>query len=504
MLLERERFPRPHIGESLLPASLAVLERVGVLEQIQSSGFVVKNGATMSWGKKRDPWTWYFAETNDRFPHSYQVERAKFDQILLNHARSVGVDAREEHEVLGVEFDGECAVGVTVRSNGQHESMDAAFVVDASGQRSLIANQVDEKQWDTFFQNIAVYGYFTGAEHLSGVDSGNIFIEAVRNGWIWKIPLANDVSSVGIVVDRDTAAERVRRVGRHEYFLDELNQSRYVAGFLSGATLDRAPVATRDWSYRAKSFAGPAHCLVGDAACFIDPLFSTGVHLALTGAHFAAAYAKTVLTNADLGMKSRVAFQQLYTQQYEHFHDLVRLFYSGNRTESSYFWETRRLTRQEALSPREAFVRAVSGQSAAGYERSVLHRAELPVSFENKVEETTQDRKAATLELRSLGSSVLDLKFRKAAGVRLSAAAVLGDGEFEDGYLVSQSSRDDFPVSPFVAILLNRCDGQRSARAIADDLGERTGAQQQTIYDLVAASLESLYVEGVIETEDMR
>ena len=208
-LFESARFPRSHVGESLLPATLQLLEESGALERVQAEGFVVKGGATMCWGISDELWSWHFRETNHRFPTSFQVNRDRFDQLLLEHARNVGVDIAENVAVNGVEFESGVARGIVI--DGVVEP--AKMVVDASGQRTLIASQLGIKQWDEYFRNIAVYAYFEGGIHLAGEDAGNILIEAVDNGWFWKIPLRNGISSVGIVGDREICTREIRAIG---------------------------------------------------------------------------------------------------------------------------------------------------------------------------------------------------------------------------------------------------------------------------------------------------
>ena len=192
LLLERERFPRDHVGESLLPASVPVLEELGVLGAVQEAGFLPKWGATMVWGKDRTPWSWYFKETNVQYPHSYQVWRPQFDQILLENSRSAGVDVQEGSRVSDVMFDGERATGVRYEAaDGARRTEAAQFVVDASGQGGLLAHQLGMREWDPFFRNLAVYAYFDNFRRLPDPDQTNIFIESYANGWLWVIPPAH-------------------------------------------------------------------------------------------------------------------------------------------------------------------------------------------------------------------------------------------------------------------------------------------------------------------------
>ena len=157
-------FPRHHIGESLLPSSMPVLEELGVLPALQQAGFLRKWGATMVWGREKTPWSWYFRETNRKYPHTYQVWRPHFDQLLLDNSRAHGVEVREGHTVREVVFEDGRAVGVRFTADdGVERVAHARFIVDASGQSALLGRQLDLRRWDPSFQNLAVYGYFAGA-----------------------------------------------------------------------------------------------------------------------------------------------------------------------------------------------------------------------------------------------------------------------------------------------------------------------------------------------------
>ena len=454
-LFEREHFPRLHIGESLLPATLAVLDGIGVLDAIEAEGFKRKQGATMCWGRNGEPWSWYFKETNKRFPHAYQVWRPRFDQILLDHSRACGADVREGTAVRRVLFAGTRATGIEL-TNG--DRINAAMVVDASGQSSMLAGQLGLKEWDPLFRNLAVYAYFRDCDHLDPPDDGNIFIESYANGWLWKIPLANGVSSIGAVVDREFGAKAIRTSGLRGFLHDQIEAAPRTTALVRDASAYLTPRAVRDWSYSVSSMTGPGWTLIGDAACFVDPLFSTGVHLAVTAAHIGAAYLVSALTDPGLAADAAVAFERLYRTQYAHFHELARLFYGGNRSVDSYFWEARRIT-GEQRPPRQAFIRAVSGQAAAGYEQSVLSRASLP----NEVE-TALD----TLKPAAVAREVSNLRPELAPGLSLVPSAVLGDGRFERGQVIRGDSRVDLPVSPLVAHLVRSVASSQGTRTISE------------------------------------
>ena len=461
-----------------------MLDDIGVLPAIEAAGFVRKAGATMSWGRDGEPWSWYFAETNQRFPHSYQVWRPRFDQILLEHSAACGVRVHQGAAVRSVHEGG------VELANG--DRVDAGMVVDATGQSALVASARGLQEWDAFFRNLAVYGYFEGGRHLDPPDAGNIFIEAYEHGWLWKIPLAGGVSSVGAVVDRDYATAAIRKVGREPFFRAQVAATTRCSALLRDAVPRDGPFAVRDWSWCATAMTAPGVVLVGDAACFIDPLFSTGVHLAVTGAHLAAAYVTTALRNPPLARPAAESYERLYRTQYRHFHELATLFYASNRARDSYFWEARRLTRATQRDPRAAFVRAVSGQSAAGYERSVLRHGVLPEDFTTALERELAARDAR--RMRPDGGT----RVRLAAGMEVRAAAVLGDGCFEPGYVIAGPDRDDLPVSALVANVVHQARGD-PLDTIAAWIAHANDADTERVREAVVAAAELLIADGVLE-----
>ena len=467
-----------------MPATLAVLDDIGVLPAVEAAGFIRKWGATMSWGREAEPWSWYFKETNRRFPHAYQVWRPRFDQILLDHAADCGCAVHFGEAVVSVDSG-----SVTLAGGGRAE---AALVVDASGQRALIATARGLRKWDSAFRNLAVYGYFDGGQHLDPPDDGNIFIEATAHGWLWKIPLAGGVSSVGAVVDRNYGAGEIRRLGLEPFFSGQIAASKRTHDLLGGAALRQGPTAVRDWSYSAGSMAGDDFVLVGDAACFIDPLFSTGVHLAVTGAHLAAAYVATALSTPHLRAAAGAAYERLYRNQYAHFRELAKLFYASNRTTDSYFWEARRIAGSVGDVPRAAFVRAVSGQNAAGYERSVLSHGVLPGAFLRALDTETAARRA-----RHMRPSATT-RVRRAFGVAVRRDMVLGDGRFEPGYVIDGPGRDELPVSGLVASLAHYADSE-TLRAISERIASANEVDPARVAESVLAAAHLLIADGLLE-----
>ena len=509
VLLERERFPRAHVGESLLPASIPILDDLGVLDEVRRAGFLVKRGATMIWGVDRQPWSWHFSETNASNPTSYQVWRPDFDAILLNNARRLGVDVREGWQATGVVFDDDgTAVAVQCRptpSRGGFETrpyltgeveLPARYVVDASGQGGLLSRQLGLRQWDDFFRNLAVYGYYQGGDRLPAPDEGNILIESQPDGWLWHIPLRDGWASVGAVVDAETGQRGIRELGPRRFLESQIAAAPRLAAMLESAAFVSGPEVLRDWSYRCQSLHGPGYVLVGDAGCFIDPLFSSGVHLALTSATMAAAAVASALEDPTIAGPAGQVYQQLYYKEYGHFRELARLFYSSNRTADSYFWEARRLLDDDpTLTPRQSFIQAVAGQPPRGYERAVLSHGLAPAAFGDSVAVVESER-----QRRQSRGLPPDAPLHLADGVRLQRQPVLEDSRFVWGVgLVTDGHPEGLPCSALVAQLLTRLNGRRTATdAIADLCNGLDAPTIRQVEPAARQALGILYVDGAI------
>jgi flavin-dependent dehydrogenase len=509
VLLERERFPRHHIGESLLPASIPVLEELGVLPAIQQAGFLPKWGATMVWGREHTPWSWYFRETNQKHPHAYQVWRPLFDQLLLENSRAHGVEVREGHTVRQVLFEDGRAVGVRFAADDTSEGVARArFIVDASGQSALLGRQLDVRRWDALFQNLAVYGYFTGAQPLPAPNETNILVESYPQGWFWNIPLHTGWMSVGAVVDSQRGQEGMHHRSPQHFLTEQIAQAPYTRQMLQEAHLVSGPFVLKDWSYVSDEVVGEGYILVGDAACFVDPLFSSGVHLALMAGVLAAAYVTTSLKDPSLRQAAGRVYKNLYYKEYSHFRDMAALFYSSNRSRDSYFWEARRLLGGNGhLSPRQAFIHAVAGQPPRGYERAVLEHGEAPPEFVHSVHLVEVERQARRAHLAAvLGQT--DVRHTRlyqavpqlAPGVRVERQPVLAEGEFVWGHVLRTAGYPEgTPCSALVAKLVSLMDGVASVGALVAKLGEgRETGERALIERSALAAVQILYVDGTI------
>ena len=473
---------------------------------MESAGFLPKYGATMVWGSGDAPWSWYFKEPSQRYAHSYQVWRPQFDQILLDNAKAQGVSVLEGHHVTEVIFDGGEAVGVEfTNTDGDTGEGQARFIVDASGQSTLLARHLESKEWDPFFQNLAVYAYFTGAKPLPEPDQNNIFIESYRYGWLWTIPLHTGRSSVGVVVDSKTGQEGIQQNGAKAFLQAQLAQSSHTRAMLENAKMDSDPAVVMDWSYTAGKMYGPGYILAGDAACFVDPLFSSGVHLALMSGVLAAAYVTTALNNPSMAEEAGEVYQELYLKEYNQFREMARLFYSSNLSAESYFWEARRITNSDEYSPRHSFIQAVAGQPPRGYERVVLDRGQAPEEFIESVRTVETERLARTQWLAALAADpqrnqILNAVPRLAEGVQVQRKPVLAEGEFVPGQVLNTVSQPEgTPCSPLVAAVIGEIDGQKSVADIVDGMGQHLDqAAHAQLEEAVSRTIELLYVAGAV------
>jgi flavin-dependent dehydrogenase len=282
--LEKAHHPRFHIGESLLPMNLPLFERLGVLDKVRALG-VFKPGADFEADNERGYRTYAFARAiGDSPPHAYQVWRQDFDQMLYQHARECGADAREGHEVVNVEQRGPREARLDVRTDdGRSYSLQASYVVDASGRDALLSTRKRLRRKNVQHQSAAIFGHYRGAERRAGEDAGNISIYGFEHGWMWMIPLPDGVMSVGAVCRPDYLKQRKGRTV--EFLHDTLKLNRALWQRLGSAELIGNEVrVTGNYSYDSMRMGGPGWVLIGDAFAFLDPVFSSGVYLAMSGA----------------------------------------------------------------------------------------------------------------------------------------------------------------------------------------------------------------------------
>lgn len=293
-LLEKKHHPRFHIGESLLPMNLPILERLGVLDQVKAIG-VPKPGADFTVGNSGvEHETFYFKKALGESPdHAFEVRRSEFDQILFEHCKNTGVRALEGMKVNHVEATNQGTHKVEATGDdGKQHTWETRFLVDASGRDTFLSSANGWKKRNSKHASAAVFGHFRGAKRRPGENQGNISIYWFEHGWIWMIPLQNDIMSVGTVSLPEHL--KTRRGTLDEFLLETLESLAETRERIDGAELVMPAQATGNYSYLSDRMHGPGFLMVGDAYAFIDPVFSSGVYLAMhsaeSGTHVAEAW----------------------------------------------------------------------------------------------------------------------------------------------------------------------------------------------------------------------
>jgi geranylgeranyl reductase family protein len=343
LLLEKERFPRFHIGESLLPCSMPLFEELGVLPALREHGFLTKYAAEFVTADGALSRRYAFADgLIPGAPSAFEVDRAEFDHLLLKNAAKHGVEVREATSVTRFEIDHEGVevqlrdeAGATAQASGQ-------ILIDATGQASFMAGKLGMREMDLSLKNFAVFSHFEGAERHEGKREGDITVVLVPGGWWWVIPLAGGRTSVGQV---GPASMLRGRKPDQAYFNEQIQSTPYLAQRLSRATRVADVRTISDYSYVSKKLAGDRFVLVGDAGAFIDPVFSTGVYLGMVGAFRAAEAVDAALTAGRFSRREFLAYEAWVRKHVETYKRFVKGFYKPEFVEllmaPSDFWDLR-------------------------------------------------------------------------------------------------------------------------------------------------------------------
>jgi len=283
VMLEKQHHPRFHIGESLLPANGPLFDALGVREQVERMG-MPKWGVEFVSQQHGQPSFLEFGDAWDRsMPYAWQVRRSELDAMLFRHAAAAGATTLEGCQVREVRFDADGADIGAQTDDGATRRWRARFVIDASGRDTLLANQLGSKQRNPRHNSAALFGHFRGARRLEGRLEGNISIFWFQHGWFWFIPLADGITSVGATCWPHYLKTRDKPL--REFFADTIAMSPELAERLKDAELVDGQVhATGNYSYSSSTCQGDRFLMLGDAYAFIDPVFSSGVHLAMTSA----------------------------------------------------------------------------------------------------------------------------------------------------------------------------------------------------------------------------
>lgn len=362
-LLERERFPRYHIGESLSLSVVRMMDLLGVSEKLNAFGFRHKSGSYYEWGAEK--WDLPFKDVPGG-KHSWQVTRADFDKILLDHAREEGAEAHEGHRISEVRFDGDRAVAAQWEDDsGRSGDIQFDHVIDASGRSGVLArNQFKNRRMHEVFRNVGVWAYWEGAHDVVEGPDGAVTVCSIPEGWIWIIPLHNGKTSIGIVTDKDSFRANCRsNAAMQEFYARCLQSHSLSAKTIVGAEQVSKVRNETDYSYVADRFCGPGYLIAGDAACFLDPLLSTGVHLATFSAMLAAASVTSIVAGEVPEKRALDFYEVAYRFSYERLLVLVSVFYDSYRGKEDYFYRGQSLTRSEQhrLHMHEAFLSIIAG-----------------------------------------------------------------------------------------------------------------------------------------------
>jgi flavin-dependent dehydrogenase len=330
LVLEKERFPRFHLGESLLPQSVPVLEAVGVLGEIEPR-FIVKRGANFHDSRSGKMSRYAFGDAFDkRVGSAFQVPRDEFDEILLRHAQRAGAEVREGWTAVRAFHEESGARGFEVRSpSGATSRITSRFVVDATGRDALFAHASRSTERVPKLDRTALYSHFEHCYRDEGEREGDIQIVVFDPGWFWFIPFKDGRTSVGAVVSAEWIRQKRATGDLEALFWAAVEESSVASRFLSGAKKQWPVRAAADFSYRVRDLAGDGWLAIGDAGGFLDPLFSTGAHLAMTGGYHGAKAIHAAL-DADDVSRARFAEWEAYVKKGASlFLGAVQAFYDG-------------------------------------------------------------------------------------------------------------------------------------------------------------------------------
>ena len=327
LLLEKEHFPRFHIGESLLPYNRAIFEEIGVLPKLEKANLIRKYGAQFHLGNGSKSLALVFR--NGRFTReqeAFQVERSTFDNLLLCHARECGADAREGWTVVGYETQ---ADGVTIRARdeqGNAQTFQAKFIIDASGRANLSGNKEGLREIHPNLKKLAVFGHFANVGLDPGEKAGDTIIIRLHKKWFWIIPLNQEKTSVGCVMDQEEFA--AAQASPEEFFNSVWQSHPAIQERMDKARLLGPMHTTSDFSYKNRRFVGQRLLRVGDAAGFLDPIFSSGVYLACYSGKYAAEAVLQSLKSGNDGASRLKAYEKRINQAMDVFWDMVHGYYT--------------------------------------------------------------------------------------------------------------------------------------------------------------------------------
>lgn len=329
VLLESNNHPRPHVGESMVTSSTRVYKEIGFLPVMEREGFPKKYGA--SWheigGRESAIWFSEFPQEGVDQPYTYHVDRSKLDLLLLKHAQSLGTEVYQGVTVKQVLFDGDRAIGVRARIADQDVDLHAKMIVDASGRHTLLGRQLKLKKNDPIFDQFAVHAWFENVKRggPDTLDFIHIYFLPVERGWAWQIPITDKITSMGIVAEKEVFRQYK---GEPEAYFDKYVQSnKGLAEAMSEAVRINEYKTEGDYSYAMDKFVGNGWMLIGDAARFVDPIFSSGVSIALYSAKYSSEFILDGLAKGDLSAEHFAEYETKVRAGVGIWYEFIRLYY---------------------------------------------------------------------------------------------------------------------------------------------------------------------------------
>ncbi len=322
ILLERDEHPRFHIGESLLPRNFALFQELGLMERLEQLPKVRKLGASFVMGDSSEPTDFWFATgPNGEDAEAFSVERAGFDKVLLDAAIDAGVDVRERTAVRSITSLSDAGVELETDKG----PVRGRILLDASGQGTVVGRHLGTRQTLPDLRRTGYYSHFTGVKRREGALGGSPIIVMCTEGWFWVIPIDETRTSIGLVMPSEIA--KAEGIGADRVLAWGLARSPFMRSLMEDASGPDRNLVTADFSYRCEPFAGPGHFLVGDAATFVDPIFSTGVCMAMMSAVKAADSAAELLAHPDRAESIRRTYIRYLERSSSVFFHLVRDYY---------------------------------------------------------------------------------------------------------------------------------------------------------------------------------
>lgn len=530
LIIDSVPFPRFHIGETLVTECNVVLQEMGAYDAVDGAGFIHKIGATFQLGPG-DLWRITFGDMAMLLPpgakvqteYTWHVERARYDALLLEHARAMGAEFRLARAAGMVEENGEIA-GVRLESG---DELRARYVVDATGQRGLGSTARQERTMDPLLRNVAVSAYFRDfkpIERLGGnLDESRAYIVAHPHGWSWAFPIRRNLLSAGVVTTVDEFRRGTAGRGAEAFLTECLAAAPGLPEMLAGAELvvvdGERTRHMADFSYLANTMTRPRFFRVGDAAGFIDPILSVGLLLTHAGARYLAYTLNTLLggDGADAG-RLETAYADHVRDMIEAYREITYFFYQLADDGSSWWSEARRLMTQAAisdvLSDEEAFLAFASGfaarRSVFRHPTTVFDEPFFADAFRHFSPERTAPARAASERKPARTTAESRVTLRGALELRESAVPVDGAGTMAPSLRLEVRRDGDrgpslvrrMHVPPSMQPLLESIDGARTVLELGNGLAHRLGLegeQQRHVHRYTRAVIQGLVDRGLAE-----